>query len=153
LNSQTQFNCKRSSGCQNKSQPEYTRYFRDFMSEFTGRDLEEISKEEINGYILRLIKEKNISSSQQNQRINAIKFYLEKILGRGKEYYAIDRPRKERKLPDVLSKEEIAAMIRSTENKKHKCLIAVIYSCGLRRSEAINLRIDDIDSKRMQVKR
>jgi integrase/recombinase XerD len=99
-----------------------------------------------------LIKEQNISPSQQNQRISAIKFYFERVLHREKEYYTIDRPRKERKLPDVLSKEEIAAMIRSTENKKHKCLIAVIYSCGLRRSEAINLRIDDIDSKRMQVK-
>jgi site-specific recombinase XerD len=51
-----------------------------------------------------------------------------------------------------LSKEEIAAMIKSTENKKHKFLIALIYSCGLRRSEAINLKTEEIDLKRMQVK-
>jgi integrase/recombinase XerD len=117
----------------------YTHYFKEFVAEFSEKNLELITKEEINGYILRLIKEQNISPSQQNQRISAIKFYFERVLHREKEYYTIDRPRKERKLPDVLSKEEIAAMIRSTENKKHKCLIAVIYSCGLRRSEAINL--------------
>jgi integrase/recombinase XerD len=116
----------------------YTHYFKEFVAEFSEKNLELITKEEINGYILRLIKEQNISPSQQNQRISAIKFYFERVLHREKEYYTIDRPRKERKLPDVLSKEEIAAMIRSTENKKHKCLIAVIYSCGLRRSEAIN---------------
>ena len=127
-------------------------YFKDFVNEFQGRDLGVITKEEINSFILRLIKEKQISPSQQNQRINAIKFFYEKVLNREKEYYWIDRPRKERKLPDILSKEEIAAMLRATENKKHKCLIALIYSCGLRRSEAVNLEIKDIDSKRMQVK-
>jgi len=130
----------------------YTHYFKDFVAEFTERELPDITKEEINDYILRLIKERNISPSQQNQRINSIKFYYEKVLGRENQYYDIGRPRKERKLPDVLSKEEIAAMIKSTENKKHKCLIAVIYSCGLRRSEAINLKIEEIDTKRMQVK-
>lgn len=130
----------------------YTHYIKDFIAEFSEIELQKITKEEINDYILRLINERKISSSQQNQRINAIKFYYEKVLYRRKEYYDIDRPRKERKLPSVLSKEEIATMIKSTENKKHKCLIAVIYSCGLRRSEAINLKIEDIDSKRMQVK-
>lgn len=130
----------------------YTHYFKDFLAAFSNRELPDITKVEINAYILRLIKEKGISSSQQNQRINSIKFYYEKVLGKNSEYYNIGRPRKERRLPDVLSKEEIASMIKSTENKKHKCLIAVVYSCGLRRSEAINLRITDIDSKRMQVK-
>jgi site-specific recombinase XerD len=130
----------------------YTHYFKDFVAEFSNRELSQITKDEINAYILRLIQEGDISPSQQNQRISSIKFYYEKVLGRKSEYYDIGRPRKERKLPDVLSKEEIAAMIKSTENKKHKCLIAVIYSCGLRRSEALNLKIEEIDIKRMQVK-
>jgi len=130
----------------------YTRYFKDFVAEFSKKNLKEITREEINEYILRIIKERNISHSQQNQRINAIKYYYEKVLRHDKEFYQIDRPRKESKLPDVLSKKEIAAMIKSTENKKHKCLIAFIYSCGLRRSEAINLKIEDIDSGRMKIK-
>lgn len=130
----------------------YTHYFKDFVAEFAGMDLQEILKDDINAYILRLIQERNISPSQQNQRINAIKFYYEKVLGGKSEYYDIGRPRKEEKLPDVLSKAEIASMIKSTGNKKHQCLIALIYSCGMRRSEAINLKVEDIDKKRMQVK-
>ena len=130
----------------------YCHYFSEFQQAFPGRDLKGIGKEEINQYILDLVKKRRISSSQQNQRINAIKFYYEKVLGQEMEYYQIDRPRKERRLPDVLSKEEIGAMLKATLNLKHKCIIALIYSCGLRRSEAINLKLEDIDSKRMLIK-
>jgi integrase/recombinase XerD len=130
----------------------YTHYFKDFAAHFSDRKLPDITKEEINEYILQLINERNISSSQQNQRINSIKFYYEKVLHRNKEYYDIGRPRKSRHLPDVLSKEEIGKMIKVTDNLKHKCLISIIYSCGLRRKEALTLKIEDIDSKRMLIK-
>lgn len=98
------------------------------------------------------IRDRDISPSVQNQRINAIKFYYEKVLGREKQYYRIERPRKELKLPDVLSKQEIASMVNNTKNLKHKCLLVIMYSCGLRRSEVIHLRLTDIDSSRMLVK-
>ncbi len=130
----------------------YTHYFNDFVAEFSDRELPKITREEINAYILRLIKERNISPSQQNQRINAIKFYYEKVLERKSEYYNIGRPRKERKLPDVLSKEEIRQMIDATDNIKHKFLIALIYSCGLRRSEARQMKPEDLDIQRMLIK-
>ncbi|MEN8117842.1 MAG: site-specific tyrosine recombinase/integron integrase [Bacteroidota bacterium] len=130
----------------------YTNYFKDFIRYFKDRDLSQITHNEINSYILSLIKEKGISPSQQNQRINAIKFYYEQVLGREKQYFDILRPAKERKLPDVLSKNEIKDMLKATANKKHKCVMALIYSCGLRRSEAIDLKIEDIDSKRMKIK-
>jgi len=130
----------------------YSHYFRDFIAAFKNNKLEVITKDEINQYILRLIRENNISSSQQNQRINAIKFYYEKVLKKNREYYQIERPRKERLLPDVLSKDEISRILKVTEYLKHKCLLAIIYSCGLRRSEAINLKLEDIDSKRMVIK-
>jgi integrase/recombinase XerD len=130
----------------------YTHYFKDFATEFSGNKLPDITKDEINAYILRLIKERNISPSQQNQRINSIKFYYEHVLGRKKEYYDIGRPRKERKLPDVLSKEEIRMMIDATDNLKHKFLITLIYSCGLRRSEARQMKPEDIDTRRMLIK-
>ncbi|MGD9557667.1 MAG: tyrosine-type recombinase/integrase [Mangrovibacterium sp.] len=130
----------------------YCHYFKEYQDSFAGRKLEEITLEEINEYIRGLIREKEISLSQQNQRINAIKFYYEKVLGRGRGNYDIGRPRGERKLPDVLSKEEIRAMLQSTTNLKHKSLIALIYSCGLRRSEALQMKLEDIDSKRMMIK-
>ena len=85
---------------------------------FKDRDLEGISKDEINQYILGLIKEKNISPSQQNQRISAIKFYYEKVLQRHTEYYDIERPRKGKPLPDVISENEIQRMLECAQNKK-----------------------------------
>ncbi len=130
----------------------YTAYFRQFVDYFSGQSLDGISVEQINDYLLKLINKESMSPSQQNQYINAIKFYYEKVLGREKQYYKVERPKKESKLPDVLSKEEIASMIRVTKNLKHKSLIVLIYSCGLRRSEAINLKLTDIDSQRMLIK-
>ena len=130
----------------------YSKYFRDFQSAFTDQNLDELTSTDINNYILGLIEKQKMSVSQQNQRINAIKFYYEKVLGREKLYFAVDRPKKEKSLPNVLSKNEIAAMINSTNNIKHKSLIALIYSCGLRRCEAINMELKDIDSSRMLIK-
>ncbi|HKK63168.1 MAG TPA: site-specific integrase [Bacteroidales bacterium] len=130
----------------------YSAYFLDYMIAFSEQDLNAITKEQINSYILSLIKDKRISVSQQNQRINAIKFYYEKVLGREKKYFNIDRPRHEKKLPDIISKAEVSSMIKKTKNIKHRCIIVVIYSCGLRRSEALELRLEDIDSNRMMIK-
>ena len=129
----------------------YCNYFRDFVIFFQNENLEGITTNQINAYLLELIKTKNISISQQNQRINAIKFYYEKVLGRKKEYYALHRPRKENKLPKVLSKNEVRRIFNVTDNLKHKCILMLIYSAGLRRSELLNLRPTDIDSERMVV--
>ncbi|WP_282014033.1 tyrosine-type recombinase/integrase [Marinifilum flexuosum] len=130
----------------------YTHYFKEFQIYFNDQELSKISIEEINNYIHGLIKEKNISASQQNQRINAIKFYYEKVKGGDREYYHIERAKKEKYLPEVLSKKEIQQILDSTLNLKHLTILAMIYSCGLRRGELINLRVSDIDSSRMLVK-
>lgn len=125
----------------------YCSYFKDFMRYFKGDELSEITVEQASSYILELVN-KGISVSQQNQRINAIKFYYEKVLGREKLLFSIERPRTERKLPSVLSKDEIKRIISACKNLKHKCILSLIYSAGLRRSELINLKITDIHSDR-----
>lgn len=122
----------------------YLGYMRDFVKELKGKDLLDISPEEINAYILKLIRKKGISSSQQNQRINAIKFYYEKVLGQKKRFYTIERPKKSRTLPKVLTETEVLSVLKSLENIKHKAIIGTIYSSGLRRGELINLRKQDI---------
>ena len=127
----------------------YYSYFKDFCMYFGKDELVDITTTQINSYILDLIKSKNISISQQNQRINAIKFYYEKVLGRKKEYYELHRPRKENKLPEVLSKNEIKRIFEVTNNLKHKCILMLIYSAGLRRGELLNLTFNDIDSERI----
>ncbi len=129
----------------------YYSYFKDFCFYFRKEELENITTAQINLYITYLIKSKNISISQQNQRINAIKFYYEKVLGREKQYYELHRPKKEHKLPKVLSKNEVKRIFDVTINLKHKCILMLIYSAGLRRSELLNLTLTNIDSKRMVI--
>jgi len=104
----------------------YCNYFKDFSNYFKNYDLQNINPEQINTYILDLIKTKNISISQQNQRINAIKFYYEKILRREKQYYLLHRPKKEHKLPKVLSKNEVKRIFNSCDNIKHCCILMLI---------------------------
>lgn len=130
----------------------YTSYMKDFAFHFEKTKLEDIQLEEINTYILALIQTANISLSEQNQRINAIKFYYEKVLLREKQRIQIERPRKGRTLPDILSKTEIQLLLQCTANSKHRCMLELLYSAGLRRSELLNLKTKDIDSKRMMIK-
>ncbi len=124
---------------------------KDFISAFRHKKPEDITKEEINAYILNLIRKKKISNAQQNQRISAIKFYYEKVLGREKTMYQLDRPRKTRALPKVLSEKEVLAILSNTTNLKHKAILATIYSAGLRRSELIGLRKQDIHTDRSMI--
>lgn len=130
----------------------YLSCFRDFIRHFEGKDPGDISPAQIKQYLLDLIRYKKISTSQQNQRINAIKFYYEKVLGRKKTYYYFERPRRQKSLPVVLSKEEIKMLLANTCNLKHKCILMALYSGGLRRSELIKLEVTDIDSDRMLIR-
>lgn len=130
----------------------YSHYFNEFQYHFYNRELDDITYDEVNDYILQLIKEENISSSQQNQRINAIKFYYEKILKRPKTRIEIERPKRGRELPEILSKEEVKTIINHTNNLKQKAMLLMVYSAGLRRSELLNLQVKDINSNRMMLK-
>jgi len=89
------------------------------------------------------------STSQQNQIINAIKFYYEKVLNKKYDKIDFQRPRKEKKLPQVIDKDFLLDKISKIDNIKHKSIISLAFSIGLRVSEVINLKIEDIDSKRM----
>jgi site-specific recombinase XerD len=130
----------------------YVSYIRSFAKEFQDCPLSNVTPQQINAYMLRLIRDRNISASQQNQRINAIKFYYEQVLGRKKQYYTLSRPRKEKKLPNILTVEEVELLLKNCMNIKHKCILMTLYSGGLRRSELINLKIKDIDSQRMLIR-
>lgn len=127
----------------------YTSYFRDFQQHFKGRDIGTITSGEINDYLLYLIHEKNISSCQQNQRINAIKFYYEKVLGQERRCYKVNRAKREKTLPDVLSKEEIKKILDVTaKDLRFFCVFSILYSAGLRISELLNLKPGDISESR-----
>jgi len=132
----------------------YRNHLIEIFSYFDKLPPEAIGSKEMQAYILHLIKFKKISESTQNQIINAYKAYVEKVLKRPKEYIEIPRPKRPKKLPDVLSTNEVAKIINSPKNLKHKLCLLLIYSAGLRRSELLNLRRADIhfDRRTMFVK-
>lgn len=131
----------------------YTTYFRDFQEYFEGCDIDRITPEEINGYLVFLINEKRISTCQQNQRINAIKFYYEKVLGQPRRCYAVSRAKREKTLPDVLSKEEVRAILSAVvTDLRFWCMFSVLYSAGLRISELLALKPDDINVSRSLIR-
>lgn len=98
-----------------------------------------------------MIKSKNLSYSAQSQFINAIKFYYEKTLENPKTVYNLPRPKKPKTLPKVMSRKEVFKLLSVISNIKHKAILHIIYSGGLRLGELLNLKIEDIDSDRMLI--
>ena len=122
-----------------------------FLKYFETFDLKNITKEQIESYIFYMITKYKISESKQNTAINAIKFYYEQVLDMPREYYDIQRPKRAKTLPDVLSQKEVYKLINSLENLKHKAILYTNYGCGLRMNELLNLRADDIRSDDMYI--
>jgi len=130
----------------------YTSLFEEFINYYHQYDLDDIDESMILAFVHYLVLDRKISISYQNQAINAIKFYYERVLGGQRKTYLIDRPRRDYILPVVLSESEVASILNATTNLKHKAILMTIYSAGLRISEAIALQLTDIDSRRMQIR-
>lgn len=119
-----------------------------FFKYFNEKNPDEITQNDVSDLINEFIIKNGFSSSYQNQMISSIKMYYE-LSGKGKIIpQMLERPRRGRALPKVFSKEEVSRILNATRNSKHKLLLWLIYSCGLRRSEVTNLRIEDIDRSR-----
>ncbi|MEW6003116.1 MAG: site-specific tyrosine recombinase/integron integrase [Nitrospirota bacterium] len=127
----------------------YLYYNRDFLN-FIDKKPSDITDADIKDYLLYLVEEKQSATSTLNQAINALKFYYGTMLKK-RFLYDIKRPRKDKKLPVVLSKEEVASILSSVDNIKHKAILMLVYSSGLRVGEVVRLKPEDIDSKRMLV--
>jgi integrase/recombinase XerD len=130
----------------------YSSLFEEFINFYYKFDINRIDESMITAFMRYLVIDRKVSISYQNQSINAIKFYYERVLGGQRKVYLVDRPRAEKTLPIVLNEDEISAILKETINLKHKVILMTIYSAGLRVSEAINLKIKDIDSSRMQIR-
>jgi integrase/recombinase XerD len=130
----------------------YKGLFEEFINYYHKYDITTLNESQIISFLRYLVMERKVSSSYQNQSINAIKFYFERILGGQRKFYFLDRPRKERTLPTVLNIDEITRLIQSIDNLKHKTIVMLAYSSGLRLSELVNIKLTDIDRERMQIK-
>lgn len=111
----------------------------------------QLSRSQVKDYLHQRIVVDKISTSTVNQTISAYKILQEDVLGKSWESFKIKRPRRDKKLPIVLSLEEVEGLISSTLNLKHKALLALAYSSGVRREEAQQLKVSNIDSSRMRI--
>ena len=115
---------------------------------FNQKALNEITNEDVILYNNDYILKNNLSASYQNQIVSAIKLFFTTVQDRKIEIESIHRPKRARVLPNVLSKGEIKLILEAHSNIKHRAMLSLIYSCGLRRRELIDLKLGDIDSKR-----
>jgi len=126
----------------------YESQFSAFLSFIYPKTCEAIEEKDIHRFLRYLVEHRRVSISTQNQAVNAIKFYLERVQKGDRKTYYIERPRKDTKLPTVLSEEETMALFEQTSNLKHKCILFFLYSAGLRMSELLNLTLGDLDADR-----
>lgn len=126
----------------------YTEALKTFFTFYNDKNAASISNSDVEIFNKQYILKKELSSSFQNQIVNAIKLYFKTVKETKIDIEKIYRPKREKLLPNVLSKDEIKLILTAHANIKHKTMLSLIYSRGLRRSELINLKPTDIDSKR-----
>lgn len=128
----------------------YKNFFAQYLAYFPDKHPESLKKQDIIDFLMTNSKDKNWSDSSQNQAVNALKFYYEKVLGQDRSFYEF-RPRKSKRLPTVFSEEEVVQLFKVITNMKHKTILMMIYSAGLRIGESVMLRKEDINFFRKTV--
>lgn len=126
----------------------YLAMFEKYIHFYEDKEINGLDENDINAFVNHYSRQ-NKSKSFLNQLINSIKFYYEIVHNMPNRFYDIGRPIKDQTLPKVISKEEVLLIIDKIVNIKHKCIVELLYSAGLRRSELLNLKVKNIDSKRM----
>ena len=126
----------------------YSEIVRVFLKFTYSKPPHEVDADDMVLFVNEYIISNNLSYSYQNQVVNGCKLFFREVIKSRLDVEKFERPRREYKLPNVLSKEEVKAILTSLTNVKHRTMLSLIYACGLRRSELLNLRSKDIDSKR-----
>jgi integrase/recombinase XerD len=119
-----------------------------FFRYFSMKEIADISNDDLIAFNNNYILKNNFSASFQNQVVNAVKLYYTAIQHKKIDVELIHRPRREKVLPNVLSMQEIKIILDTCSNQKHKMMLSLIYGCGLRRSELLNLLPQAIQSDR-----
>lgn len=129
----------------------YLGEFVHFLELIKSKPVNELTEARLKDYFLYCVQELQMKERKMNGKINALKFYYEKVARRPKMFFNIPRPKKPRTLPKMLSKKEVRRLFATVKNQKHSIALQLCYGMGLRVSEVVNLKIKDIDSSRMQV--
>jgi site-specific recombinase XerD len=131
-----------------RTRDNYMSHIKSFLESLGDKQIVHCNSNDFQSY---LDNYKFTSISQQNQVINSIRFLYKEVLGKKYDKVSFKRPRTEKKLPKVIDGDYIKSQLSKIENLKHKLILTLTYSVGLRVSEVVNLKIEDIDSKRMLI--
>lgn len=126
----------------------YTDALRIFLQWSYPKPVDEITNTDIINFFHTYTYKNNFSISWQRLIINALKLFFSRQKNKKVDVQFLLHPKKDRKLPNVLSKEEVQKIVKASDNEKHRMMLMLIYTCGLRRSELLNLKPEHIDSKR-----
>jgi len=129
----------------------YRSEFLQLLQLLKAKPVHQLTVADIKRYMVYAMEKEGISENTAHSRLNALKFYFEQVLVREKFFWEIPRPKKPQLLPKLLNENEIRRLFNALTNKKHKAMLFTAYSAGLRVSEIVQLKIADIDSKRMQI--
>jgi integrase/recombinase XerD len=138
-------------GLSPKTQKAYLMHIRRFLGRIT-KPLQIVSEMEIRQYLLELSEADQCSRSYHNQAISAIKFLFGSVLKLPVIVQDVPRPKQDKKLPVVLGKETVARILKEVKNPKHLAILMLVYAAGLRVSEVVSLRIDDLDKERQLIR-
>ena len=119
---------------------------------FHQRPPEAMGAEEVRAYLVHLTEERELSWSTVNQAVCALKFFYLEVLGRPDVVQRVRYQKRRKRLPVVLREDEIERLLAAVKNLKHRAAVMVMYGGGLRVSEAVHLRLADIDSKAMRIR-
>jgi len=129
----------------------YTYHVRRF-ADFIQKPLDQVTREDVRTFQLHLIQDRKLAYSTFNQAVCALRFYYRHTQPMPWPVTAVPFGKRPKKLPTVLARQEVDTLIQCTANLKHRTFLMTLYAGGLRFAEAANLRIPDIDSKRMMIR-
>ncbi len=129
----------------------YKSEFAVFLQTLNSVKADELKTDRVKNYLFYCHDKLKLSENTIHSRMNALKFYYEKVLKRERFFFDIPRPKRPLKLPKVISEEKIFKGLSEIKNLKHQVLLMIAYSAGLRVSEVINIKVADINSDRMQI--
>lgn len=130
----------------------YRNEFKQLLQLLKQKKVESLTPEDLKRYMYYAMEKEGISENTAHSRLNALKYYFEKVLGKEKFFWEILRPKKPLQLPNVLGEKELTKLFNALVSKKYKAILFTAYSAGLRVSETMSLKLIHIDSDRMQIK-
>jgi integrase/recombinase XerD len=128
----------------------YTSALRDFAKYFH-KPPDQLGPEHIRQFQLYLLRDRKLAANTVKQRMAAVQFFFVRTLKRAYLREDFPYPKVPRRLPEILSQEEVTRLIDSASNLSHRAILMTLYSTGMRRSELVRLKVSDVDSRRMVI--